>query len=312
MHSNKKENHDIRYRLDKILASLKELYKKMKIRINTGDNYYIVPIFMLLEIAKRKFDFELEDNRNIPEYTIEIDKKPVAYIAHRDGFGLGITDRKALKKNEYRLIFKFHYSPSRDYGVYQNRIIACGLYRWWPQYNLNPQQIIGIKRKIDIVARMRTQCSKPQHYHKSWMNAREILIQTAKELSREGYNAKTGMMERESYASELLYTKIAFIWTATSYLGWKIPEFLQQGVIMIHPVLGSEYPLREDITLDDGIHFVCCNSPADYKEVAKELLRDKQRMKSIRMNIVKLWAEKLSPMKMGEWYYRKLSEIKDQ
>jgi len=278
----------------------------MKIRINTAGNYYVAPILSLLGIASKKFGFELADVRDIPEYAIEVDGKLLAYISHGDGIGLSVNDCKALKADKYESVFKFHYSPSHDYGGYRDRIIACGLYRWWPQYNFDSQQILGMERKIDIMARMRIRCSKPQFYHKPWSKAREILVRTAEKLSENGYSARTSLTKREDYARELLHTKMAFIWTGTAYLGWKIPEFLQQGVIMIHPTLGSEHPLREDVALEDGVHFVCCNNPRDYKKVAKELLKDKQRMESIRKDIAKLWAEKLSPARMADWYYGKL------
>lgn len=282
----------------------------MKIRINTRGNYYIAPIFDLLGIAGKKFGFKLEDTRDIPSYTIEVDGKLLAYISHGDGIGLSVSDQQVLGMNTYKLVFKFHYRSSHNYGKYQGRIIPCGLYRWWPQYDLSSQQILGMERGIDIMARMRIHCSNPQPYHKPWVEARQTLVQTAGELSGEGYNTKRGLIGREDYAKELLHTKTAFIWTGTAYLGWKIPEFLQQGVIMIHPTLGTEHPLREDITLEHGVHFVCCNSPRNYKKVAMELLKDKQRMESIRANIANLWAEKLLPARMADWYYSKLIEAK--
>lgn len=284
----------------------------MKIKINTNNDYYIVPVFKALQIASKILDFEVEDIRDIPIYAIKVNGKPAAYISHRDGQKLSSVDNQFLSQNEYRLIFKYHYSPSVDYGRYSDRVVACGLYRWITDDFRSQKEIFSMRRDIDVMARMRVQCSKPQPYHDAWIKARKLLIQTASELASEGYETRIGKIQRVPYAMELLHSKLAFIWTGTAYLGWKIPEFLQQGVIMIHPTLGSEHPLREDITLEDGIHFVRCDNPTDYKEVAKELLRDKQRMQSIRTNIVKLWAEKLSPMKTGEWYYRKLSEIKDQ
>lgn len=282
----------------------------MRIRINTRDNYYVTPIFEFLSATRKRLGFIIEDVRDIPRYTIEINGRLLVYIAHGDGVGLNKGDIEVLRENDYALIFKFHYAPLHDYGMYQDKIISCGLYRWWANYSYSPRQILNMTRNIDVMARMRNNAGKIYPYQLPWIRARENLVRAAIQLRAEGYSTRTGIAGRNLYAKELLHTKIAFIWTATSYLGWKIPEFLQQGVIMIHPTLGTEYPLREDVTLKDGVHFVCCNSPRDYKKVAKDLLKNKQKMESLRANIVKLWAEKLSPAKMADWYYGKLTEVK--
>lgn len=281
----------------------------MRIRINTRGNYYVTPIFEALALAKEQVGFALEDSRELPSYAVEVNGRLLAYIAHGDGHGLNNGDHGALKENEYKLIFKFHYSPSHDYGAYQDRVVPCGLYRWWTNYRYSPRQILNMTRNIDVMARMRTHAGKIYPYQLPWIRARESLVRAAIQLRAEGYNTRMGIVGRDFYANELLHTKLAFIWKGTSYLGWKIPEFLQQGVVMITQPLGEEHPLRDDVVLEDGIHCVFCDNPDKFKETAKSLLSNSGRMESIRANIVRLWEEKLSPVKMAEWYYKKLSEL---
>jgi len=277
----------------------------IKIRINTNSNCYITPILKALRSASA----DVEDTRDIPKYSIETNGKLIAHIAHADGCKLNIGAFNALKKNDYKLIFKFHYSPTIDYGEYADRIVACGLYRAWDRIVFSAEKLMRSSRKIDVMARMRVTLNNPKPYHRPFVIARKMIVQTAINMSKQGFVTRFHKIDRGLYSKELAHTKIAFMWTGTAYLGWKIPEFINQGVIIIHPELGAKYPLREDVILEDDVHYVRCDNPREFGRVAKKLLRDKERMDRIRKNIINLWKEKMNPVKMGQWYIKKLSEI---
>lgn len=279
---------------------------EMKIRINTNKNCYITPIYKVLI----KAGANVIDTRDIPKYSIETDGKLTAHIAHADGLQLNPGALNALKKNDYKVIFKYHFSPTIDYGKYSDRIVACGLYRCWDNIVFSPDRLIAIPRKIDVMARMRVANNNPKPWHKQFEIARKIIVKTAINMRKQGYQTRFHKIDRALYSRELAHSKIGFMWTGTAYLGWKIPEFLNQGVIIIHPELGAKYPLREDVILEDDVHYVRCDNPREFGHVARGLLKDEKRMDRIRRNIIDLWIEKMHPVKMGEWYIKKLSKIR--
>jgi hypothetical protein len=85
---------------------------------------------------------------------------------------------------------------------------------------------------------------------------------------------------------------------------------LRAGVIPVTQPLGPEWPLRQDIVLEDEIHCIFCDDPKQFGREARLLLRDQPKMIRIRENILDLWKERLCLASMGRWYWNKLSEVK--
>lgn len=283
----------------------------MRIQINTNDNYYISPIARCLRIAGNEFCFSIKQNKLLPCYSIWVDETPIAYLSHGDSLELSVKDKQNIDRFDYKIIFKYHYATFVDYGEYANRIIPCGLWRWLSSdFSFSREELLNKKRSIDVQSRMRCFNSNPNSRKTPWAAARRTIVKEALKLNKEEYVARAGSkIPMEQYIKELYDSKIGFIWSASAYLGWKIPEFIQHGVVMITEPLGLNYPFRDDIVLEDDIHCVFCNEPNKFGEVAKNLLRNPSRLEQIRKNVVDLWFDKLCPEKMGEWYYRRLISV---
>jgi hypothetical protein len=285
------------------------------IRMNLGPyEGYLCPIFDAMKLVEKKLGFSLGVDPTIPVCSISVDGEIVAYIAHADGFEFNKFDWPNLQERDYKRVFKFHYSPNlfdySIYGEYSKRIIPCGLYRWWRNRSFNKSDLLNRARPIDVVALMRYwNRGTPPNSNKPWAVARRTLIEQAKLLEEGGFNTRYGHKSPQSeYEKLLLDTKLGFVWSASAYLGWKIPEFIQQGIIMITEPLGKDYPFANDVIFEDNVHCVFCSDPKQFGSKAIELLEDPKRMNCIRKNIVDLWEMKLCPEKIGEWYYRKIVE----
>ena len=161
-------------------------------------------------------------------------------------------------------------------------------------------------RPIDVTAQMRHINSSKNWY--PWSHIRFQLKNLAKSMNDRGFNTSFKMIGRKDYEKKLLDTNTAFIWSATSYLGWKVGEFLEQGVIMITEPLGKDYPLCNDVVLEDDVHCVFCNDPNQFEAVVKQLLADPVRVNRIRKNILDLWESKLTQKHVGRWYLNKIIE----
>ena len=161
-------------------------------------------------------------------------------------------------------------------------------------------------RPIDVTAQMRHINSSKNWY--PWSHIRFQLKNLAKSMNDRGFNTSFKMIGRKNYEKKLLDTNTAFIWSATSYLGWKVCEFLEQGVIMITEPLGKDYPLCNGVVLEDDVHCVFCNDPNQFEDVVKQLLADPVRVNRIRKNILDLWESKLTQKHVGRWYLNKIIE----
>jgi len=283
----------------------------MLIRVGTKNNYYSNPLLQCLEMVKDECGFNIEWSDDVPPYNIWIEKEPIAYIDIADGFKLRKDRKKIIDKFGYKVIFKFHYNVEYDYGEYSNRIIPCGLYRWWRNTKFDKNDLLSRERSIDVVALMRWwNRGTPIDSMKTWAVARRVIIAQAEKLHKKDYTILAGKkVAIDIYEKLLLDTKIGFIWSASAYLGWKIPEFIQQCVVMITESLGKNYPMVNNIIFEDGIHCVFCDDPTLFGQVAIELLNDKERLERIRKNVVELWEEKLAPKKVGKWLYKKIVEV---
>ena len=86
-------------------------------------------------------------------------------------------------------------------------------------------------------------------------------------------------------------------------------EYIRAGVVPITRPLGEEWPIREDVILQDGIHCVFCPDPADFAREASKLLLDRAKLARIRRNLMELWQEKLCPAAHGLWIWEKLKAV---
>jgi len=283
-------------------------------------HHYTTNIFRALNEVKDIFGFELINDESLPKEFLYVNDKLIGYIAWWDSMMFTNHDIINMKENDFSIIFKYHYSPNLvDYSIYekyQNRIVPCGLWRTWedePEYQgWNYNNVLNSNRNIDVMASMRHTNSGtinlPSDKWPAWAHIRLNLREQADQLGKEGYSTWTKMIKRKDYVDMLRNTKLSFIWSASSYLGWKIPEFTQEGVIMITEPLGKNYPLCNDVTFEDDVHCIFCNDHTKFSSIAKDLLKDHDRMNYLRKNILDLWETKLNRKSVGTWYYNKLME----
>ena len=274
-----------------------------------------------------RLGYKIFQDKNLPVNSLYVNEKAVGYIVYEDAMQFGDHHIIHMNANDYKKIFKFHYSPNIiDYSKlpidskYLDRIVPCGLWRCWetqPEYlGWDKKDLLGRKRNIDVVSTMRhTNSGTPKDPKNwpAWSHIRQNLMQQTLDMRAEGYKTVYEMKPRHTYVNDILKnTKISFIWSASSYLGWKIPEFIQEGVVMITEPLGKDYPLCNDVILEDGVHCIFEKNPKYFSDVAKELLKDTVTLKKLRSNCLDLWENKLSRSKVGEWYFNQLIEGYEQ
>ena len=288
----------------------------IKINTNIGnkEEYYLQPIYDSLKLVSNKFKFKVEKDKRLIPCTISFNGKLLAYIAYADRFRFSNKDLKILSKKDFKIIFKYHYSPNIfDYSIYpkyKDKIIPCGLYRWWKDIDFNKELFLNKERNVDVIATMRWyNKGTPPTSKKKWVIARKAIINEAEKLKQEGYKTFYGkVLPINTYKKILLDTKIGFIWSASAYLGWKIPEFIQTGVVMITEPLGKDCPLINNTILEHEKHCIFESNPYNFGKVAKKLLSYPKKLKEMRKNVLNLWENKLYPEKVGEYYYKKLKE----
>src|SRR3990167_5546773 len=242
-----------------------------KITINTTDGQsYMTNVIKALKTVTSVELINRHNNSWLYHY-IEIDNKIIAYYMFGDGIDIRQHDINMLNELNPNIILKCHYSPLLyDYSIYnlKQKIYPMVLYNL-RDITFNYNDLLKRKRNIDVVAQMRWFNSGGKEH--IWGYKRLELIKQAELLRKKGYNTKFKMESQNDYQNGLLDTKIGFIWSASAYLGWKITEFIQHGVVMITEPLGKEYPICNDIILEDGIHCIFCNEPELFGDIAIEL-----------------------------------------
>ena len=160
-----------------------------------------------------------------------------------------------------------------------------------------PGDLLTRPRPIDITARMSL---NEDH--------RFVVVEQAKQLAREGYRVHANRVAIDQYASELWNSQIGFDWRGSGKLTYRLMEYIRAGVVpLLHP-LGSEWPVRDDVILEDGIHGVFCSDPGEMAEAARRLLADPAKIEKIRGNLLALWETKLCPEAQGYWTWAKLKK----
>lgn len=283
------------------------------LKINTVNRHeHVRPIFDALNLVTN-----VQDTHHIPPFHIAYKDKLIGYIDIFDGFAMEKFNRTVKNRiRDPKIIFKFHTYANFDYedrypDLY-DKIVTCGIYRW---YKPHEKVDMPVNRNIDVMAQMRTENSGTRLLLKQgkpvqpWVHARKEIIKQAEIMARQGYNTRYGWSAYKKYMEMLKDTELAFIWTASAYLGWKIGEFLQHGVIMISPIMDYVFPFRDDVHLYAGEHYIKCNTPELYGDVARSALTNPKMLQEIRANIFELWKEKLNPYSTGKWWLRKIGEV---
>jgi hypothetical protein len=140
-----------------------------------------------------------------------------------------------------------------------------------------PEDLLTRARPIDIAARMRVNHDYHWGTDEQWMLERSRIVEQAQLLEREGYNSKWGLIPRDQYVAELWNAQIGFDWRGVGYLTRRVIEFIRAGVVPITRPLGEEWPVREDVVLEDASTAYFARSPANSPERREPCLRTAPR-----------------------------------
>ena len=254
-------------------------------------------------------EISVVENRDIPQLSIVLNKRVVAVVDPFDepGMNSAFDDEgstlQRVKDFQPFLIFKYQWRRGVDYP---KGTISAG-YPCFRNFE-RPPDLLTRPRPIAITARMRVNGDYHWARNTDWMIARTRILSQAKLMSNLGHNARWNFSDCSKYAAELWDTQIGFAWSGSGYLTHRIIEYIRAGVVPITRPLGSEWPIREDIVLEDGVHCVFCSDPFDFAREASRLLLDPKKIARIRRNLVTLWEEKLCPKAQGYWLWSKLKE----
>jgi hypothetical protein len=200
------------------------------------------------------------------------------------------------------IIFKLQFRRGADYPA---GTVSAGYLCHPLSYAVTmPSHLESRARSVDVTARMRKGgYGSPET---DWMRQRAEIVSQAKRLADAGLSVTYGKISPEAYHAELPNAQIGFAWRGFGMLSYRPLEYLRAGVIPITEPLGTEWPLREDVILEDDVHCVYCDDPKGFAEAARLLLRDRRKIKRIRRNILDLWRERLCIAAMGRWYWNEL------
>jgi hypothetical protein len=256
---------------------------------------------------------EVVECSSTPPQCIAIGGEVVAFIDDLDAWESASPDHggemvEAIRRVSPRIIFKYQYRTGVDYlpGT-----ISAGYYCVDNLSEL-PRDLIRRPRHVDVSARMRTGGYGTPGLTCDWLEARKTIVEAAAHLGREGWQTRTGKIDRNDYYNELFDTQIGFNWRGCGKLTYRMIEYIRAGVVMVTDPLGTIWPIREDVVLEDGIHCIYSDDPSRFGEIARSLLRDPSKVARIRRNVFDLWASKLCPAAMGAWYWSKVERCGDE
>ena len=246
------------------------------------------------------------ENDGIPWFSITVNGRVLGLVDPSDGWesaspsheGYMVPHIRDLKPS---VVFKYQWRRGSDYppgtisaGYPCLRQVAC------------PSDLLTRPRPIAITARMRVNHEYHWAVDEQWMIARSLIVEQAELLEQEGYNSKWGFVAADQYVSELWDAQIGFDWRGAGFLTHRLIEYIRAGVVPITQPFGEDWPVREDVILEDGIHCVFCSDPRKFASEARLLLADQAKLKKIRSNLIELWREKLCPVAQGYWVWEKL------
>lgn len=259
-----------------------------------------------LSYLKHVKEIRVVENEDLEPLSIVVNGHLLAMIDPYDSWeGCSINRRgrivSTVQSLEPCIVFKYQYRRGADYP---RGTISAG-YPCLREIDV-PPDLLTRPRPIDVTARMRVNHDYLWGRDVEWMLARSAVVEQAKVLSEEGYNCRFGFASGEQYESELWDCRVGFVWRGAGHLTHRLIEYIRAGVVPITCAFGEEWPVREDVVLEDGVHGIFCSDPQEFAGEAKSLLRDPAKLQRIRRNLLDLWQEKLAPAAQGFWIWQKL------
>ena len=286
-----------------------------KVQLEVNPTYRVSGNLRSLEIVRwlREVDeISVVENCEIPPLAIVVNKRVVAVVDPFDDSHLnsrwddeGSTQQRidALKPS---IILKYQWRRGVEYP---RGTISAG----YPCLADVPQpaDLLTRRRHIAVIARMRGNWDYHWAMDTEWMKARSCIVSQIKLLKQLGHEARAGLASPADYTSELWDSQIGFEWRGSGYLTHRLIEYIRAGVVPITRPLGREWPIREDVVLEDGVHCIFCPDPYRFAQEASRLLLDQQKIARIRRNLLTLWNEKLCPRAQGYWLWSKIKGATD-
>lgn len=284
-----------------------------KVQLEVNPTYKVSGSLRSLEIVRwlREVDeITVVENSKIPPLAIVVNKRVVAVVDPFDDADLnsrwddeGSTQQR-IDELQPLIVLKYQWRRGVDYP---HGTISAG----YPCAEDLPQpaDLLTRKRNIAVIARMRGNWDYHWAIDTEWMKARSCIVSQIKLLSQLGHEARAGLTSAADYTSELWDSQIGFEWRGSGYLTHRLIEYIRAGVVPITRPLGKEWPIREDVILEDGVHCVFCADPYRFAQEASRLLLDPQKIARIRRNLLELWEEKLCPKAQGYWLWSKIKPL---
>ena len=284
-----------------------------KVQLEVNPAYRVSGSLRPLEIVRwlREVDeISVVENAALPPLAIVVNKRVVAVVDPFDDADLnsrgddeGSTQQR-IDELRPLLVLKYQWRRGVDYP---RGTISAG----YPcLYDVSqPADLLTRKRSIAVTARMRVNWDYHWAMDTDWMKARSCIVAQTKLLTQLGHQARAGLTSAAEYTSELWDSQIGFEWRGSGYLTHRLIEYIRAGVVPITRPLGREWPIREDVVLEDGVHCIFCPDPYRFAQEASRLLLDPQKIARIRRNLLELWDEKLCPRAQGEWLWSKIKPL---
>jgi hypothetical protein len=254
-------------------------------------------------------EISVVENREIPPLAIVVNKRVVAVVDPFDDADLnsrwddGGSTRQRIEELQPAIVLKYQWHRGVEYP---SGTISAG-YPCAADVAL-PPDLLTRKRHIAVTARMRVNYDYHWGRDTEWMKARSVIVAQIKLLTQLGHQARAGLAAAADYTAELWDSQIGFDWLGSGYLTHRLIEYIRAGVVPITRPLGKEWPIREDVVLEDGVHCIFCPDPYRFAQEASRLLIDPQKIARIRRNLLELWEQKLCPRAQGYWLWSKIKE----
>jgi hypothetical protein len=286
-----------------------------KVQVELNPDYKVNGGLRPLEILswlQQVDEISVATNSKVPPLSIVVNNRVVAVVDPFDEPELNSPSDEGSTLERIRelqplLVFKYQWRRGVEYP---RGTISAG----YPclQDVECPPDLLTRRRPIAITARMRVNHDYHLATNTQWMLARSCIVNQARLLSPLGHNTKCGLVDTGEYTSELWDTQIGFEWRGNGYLTHRLMEYIRAGVVPLTRPLGKEWPIREDVILEDGVHCVFCPDPYRFAHEASRLLLDTEKIARIRRNLLKLWQDKLCPKAQGNWMWSKLRQALNQ
>jgi hypothetical protein len=291
------------------MFSSKDCRSEVKINVSIyGENRQSGDLQTIYRALQQVPEIKVTCASDIPPQCISIGGKVLAVVDDFDAWDSLMPERGGeflewVHSLRPAIIFKLQYRRGADYPA---GTVSAGYLCHPLSYDVTMPPDLGSRaRSVDVTARMRT--GGYESPETDWMRQRAEIVSQTRRLADEGLNVIYGKISPEGYHAELPNAQIGFVWRGFGMLCYRLLEYLRAGVIPITEPLGAEWPLREDVILEDDVHCVHCDDPKRFAEAARLLLRDRRKMKRIRGNILDLWRERLCLAAMGRWYWNELN-----